>query len=146
MNDTKRPALSRTWQTRNSDKMDGAVVASYAHTVTISRDTVGGPLSATLDGEAVSLTRADAVLNSAWERVLTAETLAPLTIGKARAAALHKIMARLGLPSAQHYGLAAAALCEPFALDSLATLTEDEARRVWAHVCRMFPTARSVAA
>ena len=146
MNDSKRPALSRTWQTRNSDKLDGAVVASYTHTVTISRDMMGGTFSAQLDGEAVSLSRADAVLRDAWERVLVAETLAPDTIGKARAHKLHKIMGRLGLPHAQHYGLAAAALCEPFALDSLATLTEQEARRVWAHVCRMFPAARSVAA
>ena len=55
-------------------------------------------------------------------------------------------MGRVGLPSLQHYGLAAAALCEPFPLDSLASLTESEARRVWAHLCRLFPTARSMAA
>lgn len=68
------------------------------------------------------------------------------TIGKGRAHKLHKIMGRLGLPHLQHYGLAAAALCEPFPLDSLATLTETEARRVWAHLCKLFPSARQYAA
>ena len=146
MNDTKRPALSRTWQTVTTYRECGVVTSIDHDTVSISREVLGGPIHASINGEACDMARADRMLRNADSRTLTAETLAPLTIGKARAAALHKIMARLGLPSAQHYGLAAAALCEPFALDSLATLTEDEARRVWAHVCRMFPTARSVAA
>ncbi|WP_245895951.1 hypothetical protein [Deinococcus irradiatisoli] len=124
------------------------MVVDVSHdTVTLSRDQVGGKISATINGEAADLARADRLLRTADRRTLTAEVLAPLpTIGKARAGELHKIMARLGLPHAQHYALAAAALCEPFALDSLAGLTEQEARTVWRHVCRMYPSAVRVAA
>ena len=115
--------------------------------VTLSRDVLNGKLTATVNGEGCEVARADRLLRNADSVTLTAETLAPDTIGKARAHKLHKINGpALGLPHAQHYGLAAAALCEPFALDSLAALTEQEARRVWAHLCRMFPSARSVAA
>ncbi|WP_420596875.1 hypothetical protein [Deinococcus sp.] len=144
MNSTK--ALNRTWQTVTTYRECGVVVSVDRDSVTLSRDVLDGKLSATLNGEACEVARADRLLRNADSMTLTAETLAPLTIGKARAHKLHKIMARLGLPSVQHYGLAAAALCEPFPLDSLASLTEQEARRVWAYLCRMFPTARRVAA
>lgn len=64
------------------------------------------------------------------------------TIGKARARCLHQLMGRLGLH--EHYGLAARALGRD--VFSLATLTEQEARRVWAHVVNLFPHARDLAA
>ena len=98
-----------------------------------------------MNGEACELERAVGILRTAEKTTLTDEVM-PLTptIGKARASKLHRIMGRLGLPSFQHYGLAAAALCEPFPLDSLASLTEREAGRVWAHLCQLYPTARYV--
>lgn len=145
MNSTK--ALSRTWATVTTYRECGVVVEVARDTVTLSREVLGGELSASVNGQAVELPRALSLLRNADEQpTLTAETLAPLTIGKARASKLHKIMGRLGLPSFQHYGLAAAALCEPFPLDSLASLTEQEARRVWAHLCRCYPSARRLAA
>lgn len=70
-------------------------------------------------------------------------TPAPVpTIGKARAARLHKIMGRLGLH--EHYGLAARALGRD--VFSLAELTEAEARAVWAFVVNLIPHARELAA
>lgn len=70
-------------------------------------------------------------------------TPAPVpTIGKARAARLHKIMGRLGLHA--HYGVAARALGRE--VFSLAALTEAEARQVWAFVVNMFPHAARQAA
>jgi len=50
-------------------------------------------------------------------------------LGKARAARLHRVLARLGLSSADHYRTASAALARM--VDSLAALTEAEGRRVW---------------
>lgn len=73
---------------------------------------------------------------------------APLArpIGKARAARLHRLMGRLGIPSAQHYALAAAALGEWVPLPSLADLYPIEARMVWRHLCTLYPAARTLAA
>ena len=56
-------------------------------------------------------------------------TPAPREIGKARAAKLHRLMGRAGIPSGEHYGFAGAALDRP--VYSLAALTEAEARAVW---------------
>lgn len=142
-------ALSRTWQTVTTYTACGENWGRSVDTVTLSRAFVGGPLLATINGEEVELSRAVRLLQDAdTQPTVTAEVLPtePPTIGKRRAAKLHKIMGRLGLPNFQHYGLAAAALCEPFPLDSLATLTEQEARRVWAHLCKLFPSARQYAA
>ncbi|GAA4022857.1 hypothetical protein GCM10022631_41760 [Deinococcus rubellus] len=122
------------------------VVEVARATVTLSRVELSGALSATVNGLAVELERAVSLLRNADTVTVMDETLAPQIIGKARAARLHSIMGRVGLPSFQHYGLAAAALCEPFPLDSLASLTEQEARRVWAHLCRCYPSARQHAA
>jgi hypothetical protein len=56
---------------------------------------------------------------------------APLAqpIGKARAAKLHRLMARAGVPSGEHYGFASDALGQP--VYSLAALYPVEARAVW---------------
>jgi len=144
-NTPSSPALSRTWQTVTTYRECGVVVEVARDTVSLFRDFVGGPLLATVNDEEVEVSRAVSLLKNADQQpTLTAETLAPLPIGKARAARLHRIMGRVGLPSFQHYGLAAAALCEPFPLDSLASLTEREAGRVWAHLCQLYPTARYV--
>ena len=69
--------------------------------------------------------------------------LAPV-IGKARAQTLHRIMGAAGLPHAQHYSLAAAALGEPWPLETLSDLTEQEAGVVWTHLCRVSPSAREI--
>ncbi|GGO32911.1 hypothetical protein [Deinococcus humi] len=71
--------------------------------------------------------------------------LAVPRIGKGRAHTLHKIMGTAGLPRAQHYSLAAAALGEPWPLETLSDLTEQEAGTVWAHLCSVYPSAREIA-
>jgi hypothetical protein len=73
-------------------------------------------------------------------------TPAAQPIGKARARELHRIMGRLGLPSAQHYALAAAALGEWAPVPSLADLYPVEARAVWRHLCALYPSAAQHAA
>lgn len=138
MQDTKRPALSRTWQATVTYRECGTVTAVDTYTVTLSREVVGGPLSATVDGQTVALRHALNLLEGARVEVL-AETLSqptPPTIGKARAHKLHTIMGRLGLHD--HYGIArrGAGLEECF---SLAALTEQQAREVWSYLLAMFP-------
>lgn len=147
-NTPSTPALSRTWQTVTTYRECGVIVEVARAAVTLTREVLGGPLSATVNGEACEVSRAVSLLGCADSLALTAEVLPaePPTIGKGRAQTLHKIMGRLGLPNLQHYGLAAAALCEPFPLDSLASLTELEARRVWAHMCNVFPQVRGMVA
>ena len=82
MHNTKRLALSRTWQTRHSDKMDSVVVASHAHTITLSRTELGSPITATVDGLPVDVHTADCLLKDAWQLEVVQEVLAaPLTIG-----------------------------------------------------------------
>lgn len=142
---TKKPeALSRTWRTHNTAEMDGAVISASRHTVTLSRAFVGGPLSAEVDGQTAELAYAVGLLEDAWKTEVLAEDLAPLpapAIGKARAHRLHKLLGSLPV---DHYGIAGRALGRD--VQSLATLTEAEARQVWRFVCHMFPTFRQVAA
>ena len=89
MNSTK--ALSRTWQTVTTYRECGVTVDVSRDTVSLFRVFVGGPLLATIDGEACEVARAVSLLRNADEQpTLTAETLAPQTIGKARASKLHK--------------------------------------------------------
>ncbi|GAA5533400.1 hypothetical protein [Deinococcus aluminii] len=99
-------------------------------------------------GEAQPLTELAAAQLAHLIGYLDGVAFAPLAqpIGKAAAARLHRIMGRLGIPSAQHYALAAAALGEWKPLESLAELTEREARTVWQHVCSLYPSARTLAA
>lgn len=159
--DSKPRNKSRTWQVHLYGGWgDGPSATVYlgSHTVTLSAD-AEGKLSAAIDGEPQdTIDRAVSYLNWAkadgrlelLEEVRTPDPeplpLAAPVIGKARAAKLHKIMGLIGLPSAQHYGLAAAALGEWVPLPSLADLTEREGRTVWAHLCRLFPRARMLAA
>jgi len=157
-NDSSKPRnKSRTWKVDlYAGWGDGpsATVHISSHTVTLSADT-HGVLSAEVDGEAATVERAVSYLNWAkregqvklLEETRTPDSLSftPPTIGKSRAAKLHKIMGVLGLPSAQHYALAAAALGEWVPLASLADLYEREARVVWAHLCHLYPGARTVA-
>jgi hypothetical protein len=144
MHPTTPRALTRTWDTTTLDRMDGAVVQVRQHTVTLTRTPAG--LVATVDGEAATLERAVRLLEAADRVTVLSEVLEPTPIGNARAARLHRLLGRLGLPSAQHYALAAAALGEWAPLPSLAALSEREARTVWAHVCHTYPQARALAA
>lgn len=136
----------------------GASVFLGSHTITLSADHEG-MLSAAIDDEAQdSPDKAVRLLEWAKReghfKLLSEERTAPPAplelsappIGKARACALHKIMGMTGLPHAQHYALSAAALGEPWPLESLADLTEREAKTVWDHLCRLYPRAREVAA
>lgn len=143
-NTTKPEALSRTWKTTNTTEQDGAVISTTAHTVTLRRDFVGGPLTAEVDGKAAELRRAVMLLEDAWKTEVVSEDLAPLpapVIGKARAHTLHKLLGRLPV---DHYGIAGRALGRE--VQSLAALTEEEARQVWRFVCHMFPTFQASAA
>ncbi|GGR27772.1 hypothetical protein [Deinococcus ruber] len=56
-------------------------------------------------------------------------------LGKARASRLHRVLSGLGLGNADHYRAASAVLGRT--VDSLAAITEQEARRVWNHVRRV---------
>lgn len=150
MNDTtaqKPEALSRTWAAVIEDRAYSEVWGVRRHTVTLSRAYVGAPMTAEVDGEAADFEEAVRLLARAEVLTLTAEVLAPLpapTIGKARAAKFHRILGRFGLPSAYHYRAASDALGREVA--SLAALTEEEARRVWAFLRRLFPTIEGAAA
>lgn len=138
MHDTTAPkpeALSRTFRVKVAHDMDGAVISTHAHTITLSRESVGSELAAVIDGQPASLSRAVQLIQWAYEKEVVAEQLAPAPIGKARAHKLHKLMARAGFQ--EHYGFATRALGKQ--VFSLAALTEEEARKVWAFVCHMCP-------
>ncbi|GHF60435.1 hypothetical protein HNQ07_004227 [Deinococcus metalli] len=53
-------------------------------------------------------------------------------LGRTRAAAFHRQLAGRGVPGTEHYAVCARVLGR--GVQSLATLTEDEARKVWASV------------
>lgn len=141
---TKPRAVTRTWAITLIFRECSVVTGSADYTVTLTR-TAGG-LVAEVNGQPETVYRAVQMLEAAEKTVVLSEVLEPTPIGKARASRLHRLLGRLGLVSAQHYALAAAALGEWRPLPSLAALTEREARTVWAHVCRLYPQARSTAA
>lgn len=146
MNTTTPRALSRTWAATVTYQECGVIVERVTYTVTLTRTAQG--IEATVNGEPRELRAALNILQGA-DVTVTAETLDAPTgpaLGRARAARLHRLMGRLGLPSAQHYALAAAALGEWAPLPSLAALTEREARTVWAHLCSLYPQARTLSA
>lgn len=143
MNTTAPRALSRTWEAVTTYRAYGEHWGSVTDTVTLTRTAQG--VQATVNGEPAELAHALNILQGAQVTV-TAQVLdeTPAPIGKGRAARLHRLMGRLGLPSAQHYALAAAALGEWAPLPSLASLSDVEARTVWAHLCRTYPQARTL--
>lgn len=145
MNPTTKPrAVTRTWAVTLIFRECSVVTGSADYTVTLTR--TAGRLVAEVNGQPETLYRAVQMLEAAEKTVVLSEVLeAPAAIGKARASRLHRLLGRLGLVSAQHYALAAAALGEWRPLPSLAALTEREARTVWAHICRLYPQARSTA-
>ena len=153
---SKPPALSRTWRVFVEYRAFGEFWGNATYEVTLRREYVGGQLTATVDAQPASLRSAINILDSAatfevLDEVLSDPTtpvpltMPALTIGKARAQSLHKIMGALGIPHAKHYGVAAFAIDEPLPLGTLSDLSEQEAGRVWAHLTRTYPNAREVA-
>lgn len=152
-----RKNFRRTWEAKlYGDWGDGVSVLISTRIISVTADHEGHQ-TATIDGESAPLDKAyqlylwakyDDTLTKLHEEELTPpaplELSAPL-IGKARAHTLHKIMGTLGIPRAQHYGLAAFAIDEPVPLGSLSDLTKEEAGRVWAHLCSLYPNAREIA-
>jgi len=111
---------------------------------TLARFEGGRLTSHTYAGEPAPLTDFAAARIAHLVGYLDGVAFAPLTIGKARAAKLHRLMGRLGLCNPDHYGSARRAIGRD--VFSLATLTEQEAREVWSYLCRTFPEARALAA
>lgn len=136
----KVPALSRTWATITSDCMDGAVVQTRRHTVTLRR--IEGKIEATIDGVARPLRDAISILKGADSVTVTHEELAPQPVGNALACELHRTLARAGIPSKEHYGYAAAALDHP--VHSLALLTADQVAAVLAFLAFTHPAPEAV--
>lgn len=139
MNTTTARAHTRTWQTVTRDRLDGAVIQTRAHTVTLTRTAHG--IEATVNGQPAPLEDAVSILQGADSVTKTGEVMEAAPIGKPRAARLHRLMARAGVPSGEHYGFAGAALDRP--VFSLAALTEEDARSVWRFLCATFPQARA---
>jgi len=135
--------VTRTWETVTEHRPHGEYWGDTLNTVTLTADQDGN-VTAQIDGQNADPAAAVRVLHYATRTALVSEYRAPTpapVIGKTRAARLHRLMGRLGLPSAQHYALAAAALGEWAPLPSLAMLTELEARAVWMHLRRLYPAA-----
>ena len=116
-------ASTRTWNTSTDDLMDGAVVQTRTHTVTLTRTRTG--LVALVDGQPADVLAADAILRGATTLTVTAEAL-EVVIGKPAACELHKVLGRLGFRD--HYATASDALGRR--VTSLAALTADEAATV----------------
>ena len=146
--------ITRTWTVDLYGSWgDGASAKVYisTRTVTLTAD-AQGQRTATIDGQDAAYQ--DAVflldLGKAEGRVqLVHEERLPdpasLPIGKPRASLLHRIMGKVGVPHPEHYALSAAALGQSQPLTTLASLTEDEARKVWTYLCSLYPRARQVA-
>lgn len=148
--------ITRTWEVDLYGSWgDGPSATVYlgSHVVTLSADH-NGNWSAIIDGENQgTIDRAVSYLNwaKADERIklIREERIPPpfefpVQIGKARAHTLHKIMGAAGVPHDQHYDLAAVAIGDPWPLESLALLTEKEAKLVWVHLCKVCPKARAI--
>ncbi|KEF35797.1 hypothetical protein RDMS_00020 [Deinococcus sp. RL] len=120
--------LSRTFAAVIEHRPYGEYWGDTRHTVTLTATAQG--IAAQVNGQDVPTAEALGILSRADRVEVIEETPMPApTIGKARAARLHRLMARYGVPSGEHYGFAGAALDRP--VFSLAALTEPEARAVW---------------
>ncbi|WP_034401910.1 hypothetical protein [Deinococcus sp. RL] len=123
-----QPMLSRTFAAVIEHRPYGEYWGDTRHTVTLTATAQG--IAAQVNGQDVPTAEALGILSRADRVEVIEETPMPApTIGKARAARLHRLMARYGVPSGEHYGFAGAALDRP--VFSLAALTEPEARAVW---------------
>ncbi|MFC4456096.1 hypothetical protein [Deinococcus sonorensis] len=114
-----------------------------AHTVTV-QVTGGRPTLGTLNGEAMTGNFWPGVVAADLARCPFTFTPAAQPFGKARACRLHRTLSRLGLGHSDHYRLASASLGR--LVDSLAALTEQEARKVWNHARQLRMTYNLTAA
>ena len=123
-----QPMLSRTFAAVIEHRPHGEYWGDTRYTVTLTATAQG--IAAQVGGQTVPTAEALGILSRAARVEVLEEVPMPApTIGKARAARLHRLMARYGVPSGEHYGFAGAALDRP--VFSLADLTEPEARAVW---------------
>lgn len=149
MNDTSTPtekpaATFRAWEAVVIFRECGVVTERRVYAVTLARTADG--FAATVNGQPCPHGEAARLLNMADRVTVTAETLeapTPPTIGKARASKLHRLMARAGVPTGEHYGFAGAALDRP--VYSLAALTEEDARAVWRFLAFTHPSIQAAA-
>ena len=144
MNATSAPALSRTWATVTVYRECGVVTDVDHDSVTLSREAIGAPLSAQVNGEATTLSRAVRLLQNAQTVTLTAKVLPAPPIGNPRAHELHRVMGRVGIPAAEHYAFARAAT-DDHSIYSLAAMSAPQADAVWAFLCSCYPAAASQA-
>lgn len=149
MNDSSPVTVTRTWKVAlygSYGEGRSATVYLGTRTVTLTggRDGRGRrlPLTAQVDGQPAPISEAVGLLE--WANVegrvtlLSEERVVP-TIGKPRAARLHRLLSHAGIPSGEHCGFAGAALDRP--VFSLAALTEPEARAVWRFLIATHPSA-----
>ncbi|WP_293909690.1 hypothetical protein [Deinococcus sp.] len=144
MNATSAPALSRTFAIVTTYRECSVVTEVSRDSVTLSREEVGAPLSAQVNGQAASLSRAVRLLQNAQTVTLTAEVLPAAPIGNPRAHQLHRVMGRVGIPAAEHYAFARAAT-DDHSIYSLAALSAPQADAVWAYLCSCYPAAANQA-
>ncbi|WP_221091573.1 hypothetical protein [Deinococcus aquaedulcis] len=147
---TTQPAITnitRTWQLDLYGSWgDGSSASVFLgrRIVSLSAD-AQGRRTGTVDGKPTSAEEVTSMLN--WARdeghYKLLDEVRP-TIGKARAAALHKVMGILGLKRPDHYALCAQALNETQPRASLAELTEADVQVVWAHLCAEHPEAKGL--
>lgn len=154
MQHTNPVTVTRTWKldlygSYGEGRSARVLLGSRTVTLTGGRSAQGQrlPLTAQVDGEEATVIQAVSLLE--WAKAegrveLVSEERSVPTIGKARAARLHRLMGRLGLCNPDHYGSARRATGRE--VFSLATLTEAEAREVWAYLCRTFPQVRQLVA
>ncbi|WP_202409274.1 hypothetical protein [Deinococcus xianganensis] len=153
---TNRPTnISRTWQVELYGSWgDGPSARAYmgSRIITLTAD-VNGDRADTVDGQPVSSEYAASLLNwaKAEGRVQLLDEVCstppvPTTIGKARAADLHKIMGLLGLKKPEHYALCTEALGEAAPRLTLADLTDADVKTVWSILRDRYPQAEVIAA
>ncbi|GGS00786.1 hypothetical protein [Deinococcus sedimenti] len=141
MQTTKPRNITRTWNTTTEHRPYGEHWGDTLNTVTLTADQHGNQ-TAQVDGQPATVAHAVSILNRAARVELVSEYRTPTpapVIGKPRAAQLHRLMGRAGVPSGEHYAFAGAALDRP--VFSLAALTEAEARAVWAFLTYTHPHA-----
>lgn len=149
MKNTNPVTVTRTWEVAlygSYGEGSSATVSLGTRTVTLTggRDVRGQrlPLTAQVDGQPTPIREAVGLLEWAKSEgrvTLLSEARVVPTIGKPRAARLHRLMSNVGIPSGEHYGFAGAALDRP--VFSLAALTEPEARAVWRFLTATHPLA-----
>ncbi|GAA4015849.1 hypothetical protein GCM10022631_30140 [Deinococcus rubellus] len=150
---TRPTNVSRTWAIVCFSRYEasGSTVDRSAHIVTLTAN-AEGKLSALVDLEETTLDRAVMLLRWAktdgtYEQIeevrlpVSPKVAAP--IGKPRAHQLHIIMAKVGIPSGEHYAFARTAT-DDHDIYSLAALAGQQADAVWTYLCFCYPKAENM--